>query len=187
MLRRTLTLVITAGLLAALAGAGSALFTSQATVPSNAFTTGTVVISTSPTSALITYNPMAPGDKVTNPLTVSNGGSLELRYAMTTSATNTDSKALKDQLVLTVKSGVTTCTNAGFGVDGTQVFSGALGSAAVGDPTPGNQTGDRTLAASSNEVLCFQASLPTGTGNTYQNATTTATFTFDAEQTANNP
>jgi hypothetical protein len=28
--------------------------------------------------------------------------------------------------------------------------------------------------------------LPTSTGNAFQNATTTATFTFDAEQTANN-
>jgi len=30
-------------------------------------------------------------------------------------------------------------------------------------------------------------SLPLSTGDAFQNASTTATFTFDAEQTANNP
>ena len=30
------------------------------------------------------------------------------------------------------------------------------------------------------------ASLPLGTGNPYQNSTTTVTFTFEAEQTKNN-
>src|SRR5262249_24071454 len=59
--------------------------------------------------------------------------------------------------------------------------------ALVGDPTPGFQTGDRNLAAGSNEVLCFRLSLPIGTGNPFQGAATTTTFTFDAEQTANNP
>ena len=31
------------------------------------------------------------------------------------------------------------------------------------------------------------ATLPTGTGNAFQNTTTTLSFHFDAEQTANNP
>jgi hypothetical protein len=30
-------------------------------------------------------------------------------------------------------------------------------------------------------------SLPSGTGNAYQGAATTTTFTFDAEQTSSNP
>lgn len=186
MFRKALALLLVAGLLAGFASAGSALFTSQATVAANTFTTGTVVITTSPTSALISFSNMAPGDMVTAPLTVSNTGSLQLRYAMSTSATDADGKGLKDQLSLTIKSGVTTCTNGGFN-DGTQVYSGALGSAAIGSNNPGNQAGDRTLDAASNEVLCFRAVLPAGTGNAFQNATTTATFTFDAEQTANNP
>jgi hypothetical protein len=56
----------------------------------------------------------------------------------------------------------------------------------IGDPTTGSQAGDRTLAASANEVLCFSVILPLGTGNTSQGVTTTATFDFVAEQTANN-
>jgi len=179
------------GLLAGLGAFGAfSIFTSTASVPSNAFTTGTVIISTSPTSALITYSNMAPGDKVTQPLTVSNGGSLALRYAVTSLATNTDSKGLRSQLDLKIKSGVTTCTNAGFGTDGTVLYGAAdLGSDpainVIGDPTQGEDTCHRTLAASGSERLCFHAELPLSTGNDYTDGTTTATFTFDAEQTAN--
>jgi hypothetical protein len=62
-----------------------------------------------------------------------------------------------------------------------------LGTKVIGDSAAGQQTGDRTLAAGGSEVLCLQVSLPSATGNTYQAKTTTATFTFDAEQTTNNP
>jgi spore coat-associated protein N len=186
-MKKTLFILLLIGLLAGLASGAFALFTSSASVPANTFTTGTVVLSTSPSSALIAFSVMAPGDQVTAPLTVSNDGTLQLRYAMTSSSTDTDGKGLMNQLVLNIKTGVTTCTNAGFGLSGTSIYSGALASAAVGDPTPGGQSGDRTLNASANEVLCFNASLPIGTGDAYQNATTTATFTFQGEQTANNP
>jgi len=56
----------------------------------------------------------------------------------------------------------------------------------IGDPAQGAQAGDRTLAASGNEVLCFNVSLPSSTGDAYQGLTTTATFNFQAEQTKNN-
>ena len=145
---------------------------------------------TSPTTALITYSNMQPGDSVTNSITVTNSGNVQLRYAISSSATNADSKALKDQLVLTVKTvDVTTPGTPCNDFDGTQLYTGDLDSTAgklVGDNTQGSQAGDRTLASSANETLCFRASLPLATGNTYQGATTTATFTFDSEQTANN-
>jgi hypothetical protein len=123
---------------------------------------------------------------------VSNGGSLGLRYAISSSATNTDTKGLKDQLVLTIKTiDVTLPATPCDDFDGTQLYTGDLDDGAsgylVGDPTPGPQGGERVLAASANETLCFRVELPLSTGNTYQNATTTATFTFDAEQTVNNP
>lgn len=169
-----------------------ALFDDTATVGSNTFTTGTVDISTSPTSALVSFSNMAPGDTVTNPLTVTNAGTLQLRYAVTSSATNTDGKGLKDQLVLTVKTvDVTTPATPCDDFDGTQLYTGDLDDGVsghlVGDPATGAQSGDRTLNASSNETLCFRVDLPISTGNAFQNATTTATFTFAAEQTANNP
>jgi spore coat-associated protein N len=176
-------------------GAGTtslALFTSSATVAANTFSTGTVVLTTSPATALVTFAAMAPGDQVTAPITVTNGGSLDLRYAISATATNADvptPKGLKDQLVLTVKSGVTTCTTAAYGATGTVVYTGDVDSTAgklVGDAASGANSGDRSLAASANEILCFNVTLPLATGNTFQNAATTATFTFDAEQTRNN-
>ena len=61
------------------------------------------------------------------------------------------------------------------------------GTNVVGDPTSGAQTGDRTLAGAGNDVLCVQVTLPTSTGNSFANLSTTATLDFIAEQTANNP
>jgi hypothetical protein len=185
--RKSLVLLIIAGLLATFALTGMALFTSTATVANNTFTTGTLVLTATPSTAAITYSNMAPGDQVTAPIVLTNGGTLDLRYAMTSSSTNADGKGLMNQLQLQIKSGVTTCTNAGFGASGTQVYSGTLAAAAFGNPAQGQQPGDRTLAAGTNESLCFNASLPLTTDNTFQNATTTATFTFSAEQVANNP
>ena len=82
---------------------------------------------------------------------------------------------------------VTTCTTGGFGASGTTLYTGTLTAASFGNPAQGSQAGDRALAAAANETLCFQATLPLTTTNAYQGAATTTTFTFTAEQTANNP
>jgi predicted ribosomally synthesized peptide with SipW-like signal peptide len=194
LLKKIAATVAIVGVLAGLGAFGAlSIFTSTATVPDNAFTTGTVKISTSSDGiALITYDNMAPGDTTTQSLVVSNDGSLELRYAISSSATDTDLKGLKDQLVLTIKTiDVTLPATPCDDFDGTPLYTGDLDDGAsgylVGDPTQGPDTGDRPLAASASETLCFQVSLPSGTGNAYQDATTTATFTFKAEQTKNNP
>jgi len=181
-------LVFSVSVASLVASVTGAIFSDTQSVASNTFSTGTVDISTSPTSALVTFSGMAPGDKVTNPITVSNGGSLQLRYAIKSTTTE---DTLAAQLDMTIKTGVTTCTNGGFGTDGSTIYGAAdLGNTSglnvVGDPTQGSQSGDRTLNASANETLCIQVSLPIGTGNSYQGLSTTATFSFEAEQTANN-
>ncbi|MGH2689624.1 MAG: TasA family protein, partial [Actinomycetota bacterium] len=186
--RRLYAVLLTGGLLSAAPWAATqALFADTQAVDANAFTTGTVDISTNPTTALITFSAMAPGDMVTNPIVVSNAGTLALRYSVSSTATNTDSKGLKDELDMTIK---TVDLDGGCDdFDGTSLYTGDLDSSAgkiLGDVAQGAQTGDRTLAAAANETLCFRAELPTATGNGFQGATTTATFTFDAEQTANN-
>jgi len=190
-LSRILVVLLLVGVVAASLGvASNAIWTDSQDVDANVFSTGTVDISTAPTTALVTYSDMAPGDEVTAEITVSNAGSLDLRYAVTSTTTE---DTLAAQLDLTIKTGVTTCTNAGFDTDGTVIYGPAdLGSVAgtdvVGDPTPGDDTGDRTLTApGGNEDLCFNVELPSTTGDTFQGLTTTATFTFAAEQTANNP
>jgi hypothetical protein len=168
--------------------ATGAVFSDTESVGGNTFVTGDVEISTSPASAIVALNPMAPGDVVTDDVVVSNAGSLALRYAIKSTTTEA---VLAGQLDLTIKSGVTTCTTAGFGTDGTVVYGpGDLGSTTgvnlVGNPTQGAHSGDRTLAATSSETLCFQVSLPLATTSTYESLTTTATLDFVAEQTKNN-
>ena len=175
-------------------GAGQlslALFTDTETVDAT-FTTGTIDLDGTKIDALVlTTSAMMPGDSVTDDVVVENDGTAQLRYAMTTASTNPDSKALRDVLTLTVKTidattPGTPCDN----FDGTSVLAatvlGASG-ASFGDPTAGSQSGDRTLNAGANETLCFRVALPSGTGNAYQGATTTTTFTFAAEQTSSNP
>jgi len=130
-----------------------------------------------------------PGDVVTNPLVVTNAGTASLRYAVKSVATNVDAKGLKDQLVLAVSTIDTTtpetpCSE----FNGTSLYTGDLDSSAgliLGNAVPGQTAGDRVLAVGS-ETLCFRVSLPSATGNAFQGAATTATFTFDSEQTQGN-
>lgn len=106
---------------------------------------------------------------------------------MITSATDPDGKGLGDQLQLTIRtidvtSPATPCDD----FDGMLLYgpAGALPAGAIGSNAQGAQAGDRVLAARASETLCFRMDLPLATGNAHQNATTTARFTFDAEQTA---
>jgi hypothetical protein len=183
--RRGLVLALVAAALLTAGGVASslAIFVDTETVDGNAFTTGSISLSASPTSALLTASALMPGDTVNGTLVMSNPGTAQLRYAMTASATNADGLGLATQLSLAIRTQGTSCA----AFDGTLLYSGAIGSAAFGSSTAGAQAGDRTLSGATSETLCFRASLPIATGNGYQNASTTATFTFDAEQTANNP
>ncbi len=171
-----LTLALASGSLGA--GAFSlAVFTDSQAVTGNAFATGTVDISTTPATALFNVSAMMPGDTSSQTIQVNNAGSGALRYAISTSVVT--GPTLAAQLQLDIYAGAT-CS-------GTALYSGALGSGAVGSAVQGAQAGDRTLAGLTNETLCFKATLPLSTNNTFQNTSTSVTFTFDAEQTANNP
>lgn len=165
-----------------------ALFTDQESVTGNAFSTGSIDLVAAPATVAITDLNMIPGDQVTAPITVSNSGTLEFRYSMTST---TDEDTLASELVMTVKSDVTSCTDATWQADGTVLYSGVLGSTTtanvMGDNTTGAQAGDRVLASSAAEELCFNVSLPAAATNAVAGLASTAIFTFDAEQTANNP
>ena len=168
-----------------------ALFTDQESVDTT-FTTGTIVLDAAKVDALVlTTAALMPGDAVTDDVVVENDGTAELRYAMTSASTNDDANGLRDSLTLTVKTvDITTPGTPCDDFDGaTTLFTGALGAtgASFGDPAAGADTGDRVLTAGANEILCFRVSLPSSTGNGAQGASTTTTFTFDAEQTSSNP
>ena len=192
----TRKLVATALVLAAFVAVFSlsalALFTDTASVPGNTFTTGTVDISTSPTSALVTFSGMAPGDSVVNPVTVTNAGTLQLRYAVTSTTTENTLAAQLDTTIWDENEegdGNTTCNASAPGavLYGPADLGSTAGVNVIGNPAQGSQSGDRTLAGSASEVLCFLVSLPSSTANSFQGLTTTATFAFQAEQTTNNP
>jgi hypothetical protein len=196
--RRRMVAMLLVALTAGTIGAASfslAIFTSTATVGANAFTTGTIILGVAPATAIFTSANMMPGDAVPagvpgQAVTVSNTGTGALRYAISGLSTDADGKHLNTQLLIIVRqpdgNAGSSCTL----MTGNSLFNAVVPTAGlnmVGDPTQGNQAGDRTLAAGTSETLCFKASLPIGTGNAYQAATSTYTFTFQAEQTANNP
>lgn len=142
------------------------------------FSTGTIDLEAAP-ATVFSVSGMFPGDSGSQTLTVSNAGTGALRYAMSTTAVDPD--GLAAQLDLTITAG--TCPGAGGALYG----AAAMDVAALGNPIQGAHSGDRTLAAASSEDLCFAWSLPDTTGNAFQGTSTSVTFTFDAEQTANNP
>ena len=171
-------------------GLSSALFTDTQALGANDFTSGTVRISTAPVNTAVSAGNMAPGDVVTGNVQVDNAGSLRMRYAISASADDPDTKGLRSQLRLSIYSGVTPGNCALGNLGAGTLLGGPTGlatpAALVGSSTTGFQAGDRTLNATASENLCVQVSLPLATGNAYQNATSTITLTFDAEQTANN-
>jgi spore coat-associated protein N len=182
--RGLVVLLLTLAIASLGAGAFSlALFTDSA-ASTGSFTAGTIDISTSP-ATLFTVNPLMPGDSGSATLAVTNGGTAQLRYSMDSTSTNTDGKDLRSVLNMTITSGA--CPGAGAPLSSGPLWTSAVVHSKFGDVTAGNQAGDRTLNAGASENLCFAWDLPGTTGNAYQGATTTATFTFSAEQTANNP
>ena len=178
-MRRAWIALLGVGLLAGAPEAfGHAANHDPAAASSRAFSTGRVDISASPAQMLVGLSGIAPGDGVALPLTISNAGTIPLRYAMTTKIDG--SSVLSDGLILSVRSDGVTCSNA-VQAGGTEVYHGPLTDGAIGDPERGHQAGDRTLDASESEMLCFHVRVPVAAADALQNLTVTATFTFGAE------
>ena len=168
-----------------------ALFTDSDSIGANIFSTGTIILDTSPTTALVSFSGMAPGDMATSTLTVSNNGSLQLRYAVTSTTTEATLAAqldttIWDEAAEAVVDGVCDTTAPGTVLYGPADLGSTTGLNVIGNPASGAQAGDRTLAASTNDTLCFRVELPLSTGNAFQGLTTTASFGFESEQTKNN-
>ena len=194
-------LIAIGGLTALLGAASQAIWTDTDTVGGNQFDGGTVSLTTSPTSAVWTaVTAAAPGKVATGQLTVTNAGTLDLRYAV--SGTNTDATLAAGMNVRIGKEGPdagTVCEFPYHNTDGTTttllddtpLFAGTLGTALlIGNATQGQDAtpggGDRSLTAGANEVLCFSAVLPLTAANSLQGLSNTASFIFDSEQTDNN-
>lgn len=160
-----------------------------ARLAADAWTTGNVIRAGSlsvvldPVSPFGTVAEMLPGDAVSGALRVENAGSTAVRYAFSTTTTTLAGQALGTQIQLVVKSQGTSCA----AWDGTTLANGAFGLAAFGDPAPGAQAGDRTLAAGETETLCLRATLPEGTSRRYQNSSAATDLHVAAEQIPDGP
>ena len=172
-------LVVSGSLFSLGAGVSSLAIWTDSEDASGSFTAGTVDLALNPTT-IFNATGIGPGQTGSAALTVSNGGTMALRYALTSSSSNGDGLHLRDQLQLSIAPGA--CPG------GTALFGPAdIAGAAFGAATQGADTGDRTLAAGASETLCFSWELPSATGDSFQGAATTTTFTFAAEQTVANP
>lgn len=149
-------------LVAALVGGATfAIFTDSATNENNTFAAGTLDISLDKLNGTKYFDiaNIAPGDSGSANVTVSNVGSLELRYDIAQTLTG-DIASGTNGLVVTIKK------------DGTVIV-------------PGDN--NRVLAAGANEVLTVEWTLPLAAGNEYQGKSATLGLTVNAEQTKNNP
>jgi hypothetical protein len=154
-----------------------AVFTSTDTATGE-FSTGTIVLEAVP-ATLFQVTGILPGDSGSATLSVENHGTGELRYAMTSSSTG-GASGLAGQLNLAVDLG--TCAS-----PGANLYTGTLDGAFFGAAAQGPDTDDQVIASGGTQDLCFSWDLPLSTDTGFQDATTTATFTFLAEQTLHNP
>lgn len=168
-----------------------ALFTDTEAVSASDFQTGTVdiVAAHSATQTLESRN-MAPGDVAYGVVPVSNGGSLELRYAVEVTGINAQPEDLAGELQLDVYVGVASCNAIGVALV-TPIGTLAAGVpitpiTIIGNPAIGQHPGDRVLAAGTSEDLCVSVGLPLSTGDTFQDTDAQVALTFLAEQTVNN-
>ena len=176
-MKKIIGLSIVAVLIIGMVGGGTwALFTDEETSTGNSFTAGTVELTLGEGGSIpFTVGNMAPGDIAVATADVFNDGTLALRYAMTTVVDSDSGASLADQLTCTITAG------------GGDLYNGSLSGAFIGDPDPGDQGDDRELGIGGSEILTFTVTMPIDTSDAYQGASCSVNFTFNAEQTINNP
>jgi spore coat-associated protein N len=145
-----------------------AIFNGSTNSPSNAFTTGTLLIDTDHSvSSFIGLNNMIPGDSVTKTLQVKNTGTVGFNYTIATAAESaTPSLLWVDQvnglqIKVTGKNGV--------------YYSGSISGLI-------NKSSTLALATNTIENLSFQIALPETADNNFQGLAENIKFTFNATQ-----
>jgi hypothetical protein len=177
--RALLAILLASSLVTVGAGAMSLAVFTDSQASTGSWTSGSIILGVAPAISF-TATDIMPGDSGSQTITVSNVGTGDLRYALSTNATNADLLGLAAQMTLSIKAGA--CPGAG-----ADLYAGALDVAALGSAAPGPQAGDRVVLAGGSDDLCFAWVFPKASNDNFQLAATTATFTFDAEQTIHNP
>ncbi|MBI4321171.1 MAG: hypothetical protein HY675_21990 [Chloroflexi bacterium] len=196
-LKASLMAIMMMAVVLGLVGSGTfAVFTDTEANGGNTFGTGNVDLSLNPSTALFTVSGIKPGDYLPlRPITVTNSGSMQLRMAMESTASNPDGKNLRNWLTLKVRHNypVASCTGYSGGWEdyGLALYlEGPIGNEPpikiFGDKAQGNQGGDIVMPPGYTDVFCFGVNLTAYVTNTVASASTTVTFTFYAEQTDNN-
>lgn len=175
-MKRLFMLAMAIGLISSLgAFGGRAAFTDQDTITANDFDSGNVDLVNGTTTALVTFTNMKPGDTSgKQSLVITNNGSLSLDYTMSTTMTaDTGTPLLGDELDITIKTiDLTTPGTPCNDFDGTSLYALDFNGGAIAS---------RTLAASTNETLCFEVVFPSAS-TAPQSATANASFVFDSTQ-----
>ncbi|MEI6374705.1 MAG: hypothetical protein WCP26_13065 [Actinomycetes bacterium] len=152
------------------------------TAPLNSATTSKTVSNVALTSNVATITTSAAhGLVIGQPVTISGltaGTALNGSYLVATVPTTTTFTVAKTNANITsaASSGTVTIPT---------VSAASTSLTLYGDATTGQQTGDRTLAASTTEYYCIKMSLPLA--STQNGSTSNLTLNFAAEQTTNNP
>ena len=172
--RRTLgALAVVLAAVGITVGSGAS-FTASAANPGNAFTTGTLVIANSPSTALLSVTGMKPGDSPSSTVDITNTGSLAGDFVLKT-ASPTGYTALLNQLQLTVLDcGAYTGAAPDCVTGTTSKYSGSvtgLTSAALGN-----------YAGGIKHRYKITATLPGATDDTYQGKTAGVDFAWSATQ-----
>jgi spore coat-associated protein N len=172
--RRTLAaLAVVLAAVGITVGSG-ANFTASAANPGNVFTTGTLLISNSSSSALLNVTGMKPGDSSSSTVDITNTGSLAGDFALKT-ANATGSSALLGQIDLTVLDCGAWTTSAPSCTTGTTtVYTGKVNS--LTNSSLGNYAGGIK------HRYKFTATLPSSTNDTFQGLTAGVDFSWSATQ-----
>jgi spore coat-associated protein N len=149
-------------------------FTASAANPGNVFTTGTLLIGNSSSSALLNLTGMKPGDTQSSTVDITNTGSLAGDFVLKT-ANPTGSSSLLGQMDLTVLDcGAWTTSAPSCSTGTTTVYSGKVSS--LTNSSLGNYAGGIK------HRYKFTATLPSSTDNTFQGLTAGVDFTWSATQ-----
>jgi hypothetical protein len=181
--RRTLATLATVLAAVGVTVASGADFTASAANPANVFSTGTLSVTDSQSSAILTAANMRPGDAASEgTVDIANTGSLSGTFALNV-ATPVDTDTvhpLSQQLNVTIDDCGTftggtapACGDA----DDVNKYTGSLSQ--MGQP--GHAVSSLgTFAGGVKHRYRFRVALDSGAGNVYQGAGSTATFTWNA-------
>jgi hypothetical protein len=179
--------------LATVALAGGTALAAFGSWPAAGFTQGFVSIAATPDdNNFFLTGTFAPGDHSVRGITVTNSGSLALRYAVTSISMDDGLASWLDLTAWEEAAEGDTGDDCGQQPPAHTLYGPSdpgspAGTLLIGDPSQGFQAGDRTLPAGASEKLCIMLAMPLSVGNTFQSSKASPEFRFDAEQTDDNP